>query len=99
MLASEYLRPSAGSIVGMLMGVNRPPVPQKMRPTVLCDLSILVRMLLGALPDSTVTVRLEGCDVRVRASQNVINDVSRIGMPVYLLDTAITENKPDDRPA
>ena len=53
--------------------------------------------VLQALPDSTVTVRLEGRDVRVRAWQHVVTGVSGATVPVYLLDTAVPENALEDQ--
>jgi glycogen phosphorylase len=47
--------------------------------------------------DATANVSIEGRHVRVRAWRYRITGISRDEVPVYLLDTALTENDPRDQ--
>jgi starch phosphorylase len=53
--------------------------------------------VLEPVPDAQVTVALEGRDVHVRAWRYVVHGVSGGTVPVYLLDTAVPQNAPEDQ--
>jgi len=53
--------------------------------------------VLEGLPDSVVRVDLEGRQVRMRAWRYVLTGVSGATVPVYLLDTAVLDNVPEDQ--
>jgi starch phosphorylase len=53
--------------------------------------------LLESVPKAQVTLALEGRDVLVRAWRYVVHGVSGATVPVYLLDTAVAGNGPEDQ--
>jgi starch phosphorylase len=52
---------------------------------------------LESVPRAQVTLALEGRDVLVRAWRYVVHGVSGATVPVYLLDTAVSANGPEDQ--
>src|SRR5216683_4127525 len=52
---------------------------------------------LESAPNALVMLVLEGRDVLVRAWKYVVHGVSGATVPVYLLDTAVSQNGPEDQ--
>ena len=53
--------------------------------------------VLEAVPDAVVGVEIEGRQVRVRAWRYRLLGLTGATVPVYLLDTAVAENTPEDQ--